>query len=146
MFPKESIASAPPWLRWFVTDVTRAFMDMAALAPLGCHYFHDEVHKTWEVTLFVSRTEIVGGPQDGQSFRSEMTVDLGRVFEAFDQPPSSWWQSDSVADDDQLGNHLSFLGNARGHHVWLRILHDSPTGIGPGRLTHAAGNVVEDIW
>ena len=141
-----STAAPPPWMRWFITDVTHGIVDQSAIAPLGCHFYFDAESATWEVTLFVSRTEIVGGPRDGHHISAGLSVDLGKVAEAFDKPPVSWWQSEPVSGDDDLGSHVSFEGVARGFRVWLRILHNCPTGVGPGRLMHAAQGVVEDLW
>lgn len=141
-----SSTTPPPWLRWFVSDASKGIVDRLSLAPLGCHYFLDVEHDAWEVTLFVSRTEIVGGPKDGRAISSGLNVDLKAVGEAFDTQPLSWWQSEPVSQDDDLGSHVSFEGTARGHRVWLRILHNAPEGFGPGRLMHAQHGTVEDIW
>lgn len=136
----------PSWLRWFVNDASRGIIDLLSAAPVGCHFFHDQELDIWEVTLFVSKTEVVGGPMDGNTIPSGLQVDICQVHKAFDSEPATFWQSEAVQQDDQLGNHLSFEGVARGHRVWLRIVHHPPEGIGPGRLMHAGQGVIEDLW
>ncbi len=145
-FQSETHIVPAAWLRWFVADVSRGILDQQTIAPIGCHIFCDVDTETWEVSLFVSRTEVVGGPMDGKEISSGMMLDLNAVIAAFDEMPSVHWQSESCSDDDQLGNHISFEGVARGHRVWLRLLHEAPEGIAPGRLLHAAKGVVEDLW
>jgi hypothetical protein len=142
----DSVSTPPPWLRWFVNDVTRGIIDRHILAPLGCHTFHDDQTNTWEVTLFASRTEVVGGPRDGSQIPDGLQFDVTAAIAAFDSPPQVHWQVGLVADDDELGTHLSFEGLARGHNVWLRIKEESPEWAGAGRLLHAADGTMEDLW
>lgn len=136
----------PTWLRWFVNDASRGIIDHGTVAPIGCHFFHDQTLDVWEVTLFVSLTELVGGPGDGRRIPTGLQVDICRVTSAFDSAPASYWQSEAVAPDDELGNHLSFEGVARGHQVWLRILEKPPGWAGPGRVLHTAQGFFEDLW
>lgn len=139
-------AVPPPWLRWFINDVTRAVIDRQILAPLGCHYFEDTAAEVWEVTLFVSRTEIVGGPQDGQRIPEHLQLDISAAMRAFDAEPQICWQVGSAATDDEIGSHLSLEGVARGRQVWLRFTQEAPAELGPGRLLHAVDGVLEDLW
>jgi hypothetical protein len=136
----------PAWLRWFVSDASRGIIDDGSLPPIGCHYFYEPEQCVWEVTLFIGRTEVVGGPRDGNTISSGLQVDVCRVINAFDDPPECYWQSEAIYSDDQLGNHLSLEGMARGHHVWLRILHHAPDWTSVSRLMHSGQGVVEDLW
>ena len=136
----------PAWLRWFVNDAVRGIMDRHAAAPVGCHFFHDQDADVWEVSLFQSRTEVYGGAADGKYIPGGLQIDVSAVSAAFDLAPAVYWQSESISSDDQLGNHLSFDGVARGVQVWLRILQSAPEWAGPGRLVHAERGTVEDIW
>lgn len=145
-YREQKQSSPPAWLRWFVTDVSRGLVNRQGLAPVGCHIFHDSEADIWEVSVFVSRTEVVGGPQDGNVISTGLQLDVMTVCEAFDVAPEVHWQSQAVCEEDQLGNHMSFEGQARGHRVWLRVLHEAPEDIGPGRLLHAPQGVVEDLW
>lgn len=139
-------ANPPAWLRWFVNDVIRGVIDRTVAAPFGCHFFHDKEADVWEVSLFVSRTEVFGGPADGKQVPSGLQIDISTVSAAFDSLPAMFWQAEPICDDDELGNHLSFEGTARGFSIWLRILQHAPEWIGPGRLVHARSGQVEDVW
>jgi hypothetical protein len=142
----ESRIIPPAWLRWFVNDAVRGIVDRHEAAPVGCHYFHDRDADVWEVSLFLSRTEVYGGAADGKSVPSGLQVDVARVSTAFDGQPLIHWQSEKFSSDDQLGNHLSFEGVARGVQVWLRILQTAPDWAGPGRLLYAENGRIQDIW
>lgn len=69
---------------------------------------------------------------------------MAQVSAAFDETPLIHWQSEKFSPEDDLGNHLSFEGVARGVHVWLRIL--DPLNGRTVRLVHAESGKVEDIW
>ena len=139
--------SVPPaWLRWFVNDAIRGIVDRHVAAPVGCHYFRDTVEQVWEISLFLSSTEVCGGALDGKHVPGGLQIDVMQVAEAFDHAPVVNWQSEKFASDDELGNHLSFEGVARGIKVWLRILQSAPAWAGPGRLVFAENGKVEDIW
>jgi hypothetical protein len=147
MMPSIPHSTNPPsWLRWFVNDAVRGVVDRHVTAPIGCHFFHDTELDSWEVSLFVSRTEVCGGPADGRQVPSGLQIDILAVCAAFDSPPAIYWQAEKIAHDDELGNHLSFEGVARGSNVWLRILQNAPEWAGPGRLVHAKTGSIEDVW
>jgi len=136
----------PAWLRWFVNDAAHGIIDRQAAAPVGCHFFHDLDEDVWEVSLFLSRTEVYGGPADGKHVPGGLQIDVAAVSKAFDFAPDVYWQSEKFSSDDELGNHLSFQGVARSAQVWLRILQSAPEWAGPGRLVHAESGRVDDIW
>jgi hypothetical protein len=144
--PKQPLPPVPSWLRWFVNDTIRGVIDRYSSAPIGCHYFYDADLDVWEISLFISRTEVSGGACDGKPVDSGLQIDIQAICSAFDSAPSAHWQAEKIDDDDELGNHLSFEGIARGFRVWLRILQKSPDWIGPGRLVHAKCGSIEDIW
>ncbi len=144
---KPNSNSVPPaWLRWFVNDAIRGILDRHAAAPVGCHYYRDAIEQVWEISLFLSATEVYGGPLDGKHVPGGLQIDVMEVAAAFDEPPAIHWQSEKFASDDELGNHLSFEGVARGVKVWLRILQTAPEWASPGRLVFAENGKVADIW
>jgi len=136
----------PAWLRWFSNDAARGIIADEYHAPIGCHFYLDSETSEWEVTIFVSATEVVGGPMDGRNLPLQVQLNIVHVISLFDETPTVYWQSDSVADDDELAQHISFEGKARGHKLWLRILKESPEGTGPGRLLHAQSGEIEVLW
>ncbi len=138
--------SPPSWLRWFVNDAVRGIMHQTDSAPVGCHFYYDGENDLWEVTLFVGRSEVLGGAHDGKTVPAGLEVDVTQVMAAFDTPPGVLWQAERVTPHDELGPHLSFEGETRGHDVWLRILQTPPDWAGVGRLLHASTGEFEDLW
>lgn len=139
-------SNPPSWLRWFVNDVVRGIMHREDSAPVGCHFYYDEENTTWEVTLFVSRSEVLGGAWDGKVVPAGLEVDIVKVSAAFDRPPAIFWQAERVLPEDELGPHLSFEGHSHNNQVWLRVLQTAPSWAGVGRLLHAATGEFENIW
>ena len=134
------------WLRCLSNDAARGIIADEHHAPIGCHYYQNPENSEWEVSVFVSATEVVGGPMDGKQLPHQLQLDIGHVMGLFDEAPRVYWQSDSIAEDDELSQHISFEGTARGHKVWLRILKESPHGTGPGRLLHTQSGEMETLW
>jgi len=142
----DSDCQPPAWLRWLGNDAAKVLSGgRQQTAPVGCHFFHDVPEDTWEVTLFVMATEVVGGPADGSQMASRFEMDVNALVSLFDSTPQLRWQSDSFADDDQLGCHLSLEGLARGRDVWMRVLQAPPPEFAPGRLYFAADGRFENI-
>lgn len=142
----ESTTEPPAWLRWFVNDAVRGIVDRHDAAPIGCHYYFDSESDVWEISFFLARTEVFGGAADGKHVPSGMQIDVSAVTAAFDSVPKIYWQSEKFSSEDQLGNHMSFEGVARGCQVWLRILQSPPEWAAPGRLVHAETGRIQDIW
>jgi len=142
-FPDTAI---PGWLQNFASDAASHFFAGLSIAPIGCHCAIDQDSSTWEVTLFISRTEIRGGENDGQQLPSLLTVDINAVCGLFDQSPAVHLQAIEFDDKADPGTFLSFLGSCSGHRVWLRVPSKPPVLAGTGRVQDAATGDVCDIW
>ena len=138
----------PQWLGELATLATRAFHSQSQLAPVGCHFHkNDEVAPIqWEVTLFISSTEVYGGALDGQCALSRFMVDLKELMAAFDVVESCYWQAQTMADDDQLGPHVGVEGLFQGQSVWLRITSQPPNEFEPGRVFDEFENELQNRW
>ena len=146
MNPRLKAGRPPAWLRWLSHDAARGIVANESHAPIGCHFYRNPDNQEWEVSIFVSSTEVVGGPMDGKRLPLPLQVDIVHVMNLFDETPAVFWQSDPVAENDQLAQHVSWEGKARGHRLWLRILKESPEGTGPGRLMHSQNGEMENLW
>jgi hypothetical protein len=136
----------PAWLAETANRAARQFRSHEDLAPVGCHSDHDELHDVWEVTLFVSRTEILGGERDGKPTRSRFSVDLSGLESLFMQVDSFSWQANSLGEADDLGPHLALEGRVGPHRLWLRIVADPPPHFEPGRVADVYGERFQDRW
>jgi hypothetical protein len=116
------------------------------LSPLGCHYRHNPTDQRWEVTLFASSTETVGGPRDGRKTASKFHLNLSGLVEFFPDVDKFYWQALSLGDEDELGPHVSIEAAYKGNPVWLRILAAPPADFEPGRYAHARDGQLENLW
>ncbi|WP_373651257.1 MULTISPECIES: hypothetical protein [unclassified Schlesneria] len=134
----------PDWLSSFADDVTSCIRSHDDLAPLGCH-FHD-MDGIWEITLFASLTEVIGGPHDGRLRPSPFSVDVKPLLAAFSHVDKVTWQALRVDPSDELGPHLSIEGLVGTKPVWLRITSIAPERFEPGRHRLANQQAFKDIW
>lgn len=142
--------STPCWLQRFANRVGQALHSPELLAPVGCHFHLSEQGdvREWEVTLFVSNTEIYGGARDGQLGVARFLLDLKVVSQIFDEVDSLYWQPQWMAEDDDLGPHVGVEGQFEGHSVWLRFTAAPPARFEqqPGRIVDLLAHSVTERW
>lgn len=136
----------PHWLEQTVNQVTAQFHAVDDLAPIGCHFFHDESLDQWEVTIFVSQTETIGGEYDGKRTSSRFSVDLMSLSALFSEVRQFSWQALSMGDDDDLGPHVTLEGRVQGNDVWLRIVAEPPPQFQVGRIADTSKRRFLDLW
>jgi hypothetical protein len=140
------MAAPPAWLAHLTNEITPHLHALDVLAPVGCHYYHNRARDEWELTLFISSTETVGGEFDGRISSSKFHVDVQGLLHVFSTIESFHWQALPLGPEDELGPHLSVEGTYQEQTVWLRILATSPDRFEPGRLVHARTMKLEDVW
>lgn len=134
----------PQWLSEFADKIAVCLQPLEKMPPVGCHFaYHGG---TWEVSLFVSPTEVVGGQFDGERYPGLFVLDLIDVLQVFDVVESAGWQPQPINEQDELCNHVSVEGYVGGHRVWLRILADSPERYAPGRYLNVADRSFLETW
>ena len=138
------MASPPDWLSNLVNALAAHIHSHDVLAPLGCHF--QFVNNVWETTLFASRTEIVGGSEDGRSRNSSFDVDVKSVIELFSNVEKIAWQAQPLDQFDELGAHVAIEGLYEGKQVWLRITATSPERFEAGRRAFVNQHQFEEIW
>jgi hypothetical protein len=137
--------TAPPeWLHELANAVAAQMLAVDMLAPIGCHFC--EAEGKWEVSVFASNTQIVGGKNDGVLRASRFHVDMQGVTRLFSEIDKLIWQPVTLASDDELGPHISIEGIFAGHHVALRILARAPRRFDPGRRAIVYEHLWEEIW
>lgn len=138
------MSQPPDWIRSLVEHIATRFISADVLAPLACH--HCEVGGVWEITLFASQTEIMGGPQDGGVRVSRFHLDLKCLFAIFDTIDSAYWQAHGLGRGDELGPHVGIEGTFQGHRVWLRLPATAPQRFPAGRHAHIHQRTWEECW
>lgn len=138
------MSEQPVWLNTFVDRVCACLHPIEDLPPIGCHVTRE--NDIWEVTVFVSPTEIVGGQHDGERLAGLFVVDLIDLLHLFDVVESAGWQPHQQHEQDELRNHVAVEGYVNGHHVWLRALADTPERYAPGRYLNVFEKKFLDTW
>ncbi|MDP1797183.1 MAG: hypothetical protein Q8K78_06865 [Planctomycetaceae bacterium] len=138
------MTNPPTWLTEFADQVTTHFLPVEILAPLGCHFFQSG--DIWEVTLFAAKTEVVGGPRDGEQRPSRFHLDLAGLAQLFTSVTSFHWQTHSLGKNDDLGAHVAIEGDVNGHHVWLRIPSQAPAMFEIGRIALMHDRRWKEAW
>jgi hypothetical protein len=116
------------------------------LSPVGCHYYRNQARDQWEVTLFASSTEVIGGRYDGRITASKFCLDLRELLGLFDDVTGFQWQALPLGPEDELGPHISLEGRYEGRSVWLRILATAPPRFETGRCLNARDLRLDDVW
>jgi hypothetical protein len=138
------MANPPEWLHQLADEVSASVCAVDVMSPLGCHIHRAQEH--WEVTLFASATEVMGGPLDGKRRPSRFFLDIQGVTQVFDRIRSVVWQAHGLGASDDVGPHLSVEGDYRGHPVWLRIPALAPRQFPVGRIAHVHEATWEEVW
>lgn len=134
----------PAWLQTLANDVAGYIVPVDVLPPLGCHFAFAKPQ--WEVSLFASNTEVVGGQRDGEVRPPRFACDVKAILGLFDAIEAVHWQTMMVSADDELGAHLSIEGVYEGNSVWLRILARPPRRFEIGRLARVYETSWEEVW
>lgn len=140
------MTSPPAWLIQFANQVAARIKGFDILAPLGCHYYHNRARDQWELTIFASNTETVGGPFDGKLTASKFYVDILGLLQFFNTVDGCHWQALKVGPDDDLGPHLSVEGETDGQSVWLRVLAAAPERFQAGRYFNTYDLRLVEEW
>ena len=127
-------------------SVTALMHPVDAMAPVGCHYHREG--DTWEVTIFSSMTEVIGGQQDGLRFPSCFVLDVGGIIGLFSDVEAVRWQTLRPADgdDDEVGAHLAVEGIYQGERLLLRIPAEAPERFDAGRKAHVHEMRIINVW
>ncbi len=138
------MSTPPEWLNEFTQLVANLVCPIGSMAPLGCHVHLAEA--AWEVTFFASRTEVVGGPRDGERRPSRFILDLQGLMGLFSTVHSCHWQSHRCGHADEIGAHISIEGDYAGQPVWLRIPASAPERFESGRHVLIHERLTKDAW
>lgn len=136
--------TVPAWLSDLADAVVEQIAPIELLSPVGCHFC--EADGRWEVAIFASTTEVVGGRRDGRNVQSKFRLNVLQLLAMFDDVLRCDWQNLPVDRDDELGAHLSIEGSHQGHDVWLRILSEAPRRFPAGRQARVHDNAIIDTW
>ncbi len=124
------MAEAPQWLTSLIDAVGNCMEAHCASGPLGfCWRQEDDF---WEISVYSTPGEIVGGAQDGAVIVPGFSLDMQGLMAAFEKVADLHWIAQSFGPHDNLGPHVSIEGVYQGHEVWLQVLAEAPEDEEPG--------------
>lgn len=129
----------PAWLESLVDAVAKCMQPHNVLGPLGCRW--GEQKNFWEVMVYPSAAELVGGAEDGVIVVPGFSLDLWELGKAFEEVTAVHWQSHAFGPHDQAGPHVSIEGCYKGHQVFLQVWSEANPDEGPGFKVAALGPV-----
>jgi hypothetical protein len=120
------------WLSVFLESVGACIESDSPMGPLGLRYGEED--GAWEVLIYPTPVELVGGAHDGAVVAPGFTLDLEQLRALFDTIAASGWQTLGLADTE--GPHLYVEGVYQGRDVFLRVLALAPEDEEPGLKFH----------
>jgi len=124
------MSQVPEVLESLVDDVAANMEAHSAMGPLGFRYCEEE--GVWEIAVYPTPVELVGGAVDGEVVSPGFTLDLDGLKSAFEQIDSFHWTAHGFGPNDLEGPNISIEGRYRGRAVYLRVLAYAPEDEEPG--------------
>jgi hypothetical protein len=116
------------WLNNLRDTVQACMQSSSPLAPLGLRYDQDDAF--WEVTVYPTPVELLGGAHDGALVTPGFALDLELLRASFESVGALGWQA--LGLDEAEGPHLYVEGVYQGREVDLQILVYAPEDEVPG--------------
>ena len=126
--PESGPGDAPEWLDALAESVAGHITADNAAGPLGFRWRNAD--GIWELVIFPTPVELVGGAEDGAVVAPGLSLDLEGLRAEFEQILACSWQSLGYPDDE--GPHVSIEGVYHGHDVFVQILAYAPDDEEPG--------------
>ena len=120
--PRRPGSEVPAWLDELVEAVADCLTADGPMGPLGFRYGEEEGF--WELVVYPTPVELLGGAHDGAVVAPGFTLDLEGLRAAFDRVDDFGWNAPGLHDAD--GPHVWVEGEYRGREVWLRVLAQCP--------------------
>jgi len=121
-------AQVPAWLEQLVETVAANVEADSVLGPLV--YRYGEEDGSWEVVIYPSPVELVGGALDGDVVTPGFTLHLEGLRAAFQRVDELCWNAVGLIGHE--GPYVTIEGEYQGHEVYLRILAYAPEDEEPG--------------
>ncbi|MBC8869804.1 MAG: hypothetical protein H8E44_10320 [Planctomycetes bacterium] len=115
-------SSSPVWLENLVDHIAMNMEADSVQGPLG--YRYGEEDGFWEVIVYPTPVELLGGAVDGEVVAPGFTLDLEGLRSGFDRIADSRWNAFGLIPGE--GPYLAVEGKFQGHDLFLRILAYAP--------------------
>lgn len=130
----------PAWMTELIDSVAELFEPFTDVGRVGFECRLTDDH--WEVSMYLGKTEFVGGKADGEMKTVDFQFDLLKLNQLFTQIHVMTWSAFPGADGSEDRSECSFVsmdGIYRENTVRLRIFSAPPEQAGPGLRQHVDG-------
>lgn len=131
--PAETVE--PAWLDALVNSVGECLAPDSLMGPLGILYRVEDGF--WEVDIFPTPVELVGGAEDGAVVSPAYSMDLEHLRSLIGRVDDFGWNA--LGRPDGGGPFVWIEGNYQGQNILLRILAQAPEGEEPGAKLRLPG-------
>ncbi|MGO8745091.1 MAG: hypothetical protein ACLQNE_03790 [Thermoguttaceae bacterium] len=122
------------WIDDLVEAVAGIMTDESGPGTLGSRYREED--GCWEILIYPTPVELVGGAEDGEIVAPGFSLDLDGLRSQFERVDDFSWQALGLNDSE--GPHVSIEGIYQGHEVWLQVLAYAPEDEEPGTKIHTS--------
>jgi hypothetical protein len=121
----------PAWVTKFIDEIAECFDPHTDVGRVG--FECRPVEDVWTVTLYLGRTEIVGGPDDGVSRPASFHFDVAAALKNYEVVDRLQWTArpDAATVADADGSLLTIDGLVEGQRLRLTVTSLPPQTAGP---------------
>jgi hypothetical protein len=124
----EDAADDDAWLDMLLDTVAACVEAESPMGPLGIRY--GEENNFWEVCIYPTPVELLGGAHDGEVVVPGFSLDLEQLHSAFDSITAFGWNALGLNWPECP--HISIEGVFQGREVYLQVLAYAPENAEPG--------------
>lgn len=130
----------PPWLTELIDEVAELFEPFTDVGRVG--FECSLANARWDVSMYLGKTESVGGKDDGEVQHVDFQFDILKVQQQFSRIDSLRWNAFPGGREEAESTECSFVSidGLRGENALrLRIFCTPPVQAGPGLRHHSDG-------
>lgn len=122
----------PEWVTKFIDDMAEHFEPLGDVGRVGFECSFDDDH--WVISLYLGNTEVVGGPDDGQTRHTDFQFDFQPLFGRLTQVDRFFLTalSDDSASRESVASAITIEGRIEDNLVRVDVHAVPPPGAGPG--------------
>ena len=124
------MSQAPAWMEALIDVVSGCMEVHHVMGPLGFRWSEDD--QFWEITVYPTPIELVGGAADGELVPPGFSLRLQELWSSFEEVTDVNWCAYDFGPHDPDGPHISIEGVYQGHHLYLRVLSEALNDEEPG--------------
>ncbi len=124
------MSQAPAWMEALIDVVSGCMEVYNVMGPLGFRWSEED--QFWEVIVYPTPIELVGGAADGELVSPGFSLRLQELWSSFDEVTDVNWCAYDFGPHDPYGPRISIEGVYQGHHVYLIVLSEAPNDEEPG--------------